>query len=64
MNLTQWTEGVNVTFKKLVYKILEHIKNKPYFWWPGRWAGTQLEGIRACTALIIKRKVILLSNVV
>ena len=35
-NSTQRTKGVNVTFKKLVYKILECIKNESYFWWPGK----------------------------
>ena len=31
MDLVQQIEGVNVTFKELVYKILERIKNEPYF---------------------------------
>ena len=28
-----------MTFKELVYMILEHIKNEPYFWWPGKIGG-------------------------
>ena len=35
----QRVEGVNATFKELVYKILEHIKNKPYFRWMGKMGG-------------------------
>ena len=34
MDLTQQSEGVNVTFKDSVYKILKCIKNEPYFQWP------------------------------
>ena len=36
MDLAQEIEGVNVTFKELVYKILECIKNEPYFRWLGK----------------------------
>ena len=36
MDLAQRIEGVNVTFKELVYKILECIKNEPYFCWLGK----------------------------
>ena len=39
MDLTQQTEGINVTFKDLVYKILKCIKNEPYFRWPGKTGG-------------------------
>lgn len=31
MDSAQRAEGVNVTFKDLVYKILDRIKNEPYF---------------------------------
>ena len=31
LNLTPWLEGVNVTFKKPDYKILECMKNELYF---------------------------------
>ena len=33
------TEGVNLTFKESVYKILERIKNEPYFQWLGKIGG-------------------------
>lgn len=32
----QCAKGVNATFKELVYKILEHIKNEPYLRWMGK----------------------------
>ena len=35
----QRAEGVNATFKEPVYKILERIKNEPYFRWSGRMGG-------------------------
>ena len=31
LNLALRPEGVNVTFKEPIYKILEHIKNEPHF---------------------------------
>ena len=34
-----YTGGVNIAFKELVHKILERIKNEPYFWWPGKMGG-------------------------
>ena len=39
MGLVQRAKGVNVTFKEPVYKILECIKNEPYFRWPGKMDG-------------------------
>ena len=30
---------VNVTFKELVHKIIDQIKNKPYFRWPNKIGG-------------------------
>ena len=30
---------MNVTFKKLVHKIVDQIKNKPYFQWPNKMGG-------------------------
>lgn len=30
---------INVVFKEPVHKILEQIKNKPYFWWPSKMGG-------------------------
>ena len=36
MDLAQRITGVNVTFKEPVYKILECIKNEPYFCWSGK----------------------------
>ena len=32
-------EKVNVAFKELVHKIVERIKNKPYFRWPNKMRG-------------------------
>lgn len=31
-----WPKGVNLTFKKPIYKILESIKNESYFRWLGK----------------------------
>ena len=39
LNLTQRPKGINVTFKEPVYKILERIKNEPYFRWLGKMGG-------------------------
>ena len=36
---TQCAKGINLTFKEPVYKILERIKNKPYFRWPRKIGG-------------------------
>ena len=30
---------VNVTFKELVHRIVDRIKNKPYFQWPNKMGG-------------------------
>lgn len=35
----QSTEGVNAVFKESLYKILERIKDKPYFRWPRKMGG-------------------------
>ena len=35
----QRAEGFNATFKAPIYKILERIKNEPYFRWSGRMGG-------------------------
>lgn len=37
--LEQRAEGVNATLQEPVYKILERIKNEPYFWWLGKMGG-------------------------
>ena len=37
--LMRRTEGVNLTFKESVYKILERIKNEPYFQWLNKMGG-------------------------
>ena len=34
---THRIEGVNMTFKEPIYKILKRIKNEPYFRWAGTW---------------------------
>ena len=39
LNLAPWPVGVNVTFKELVYKIHECIKNELYFQWPRKMDG-------------------------
>ena len=39
VNLTSRPKGVNVTFKEPIYKILECIKNEPYFRWLGKMGG-------------------------
>lgn len=33
------TEGVNLTFNEPIYKILERMKNEPYFCWPSKMGG-------------------------
>ena len=33
---------VNVTFKELMHKIVDRIKNKPYFWWRNKMWGDPL----------------------
>ena len=30
---------VNVAFKKPVHRIVDRIKNEPYFWWPNKMEG-------------------------
>ena len=30
---------VNMTFKEPVHRIVERIKNEPYFWWPNKMGG-------------------------
>ena len=30
------SQSVNTVFRKLVYQVLEKIKNKPYFKWPNK----------------------------
>ena len=32
-------EGVNVAFKELVHKIVDWIKNEPFFRWPNKIGG-------------------------
>ena len=32
-------EEVNVTFKESVHRIVDQIKNEPYFWWPNKMGG-------------------------
>lgn len=52
-----WQMGeVNMTFKELVHRIVEQIKNKPYFRWPSKMGVIRLEEIRICTAPITKTK--------
>ena len=44
---------VNVSFKELVHKIVDRIKNEPYFWWPNKMGATFQGGIRISTILTI-----------
>ena len=44
---------VNVMFKKPMHKIVDRIKNKPYFRWPNKIGVTHQEEIRIYTTLII-----------
>jgi len=39
VNMALQPKGVYVAFKEPVYKILEHIKNEPYFQWLGKMGG-------------------------
>ena len=42
---------VNVVFKELVHRIMDRVKNKPYFQWPNKMRATPREEIGIYTAI-------------
>ena len=40
--------------KEPVHKIVDRIKNEPYFRWPNKMGGIFLEGTKVCTVHIIE----------
>ncbi|XP_075666030.1 uncharacterized protein LOC142635848 [Castanea sativa] len=61
---TQRAEGVSVTFKEPVYKILERIKNEPYFRWLGKMGGDPVRRNQRLYCTITGKRVIPLSSAV
>ena len=53
---------VNVAFREPVHKIVDQIKNKPFFRWPNKMGGTPLGEIKACIILTTGIKDIQPSN--
>ena len=49
-------------FKKPVHKIVDRIKNNPYFWWPNKIGETRRGEIRTCIVLTIEIRGIPLNN--
>ena len=45
---------VNVAFKEPVHRIIDRIKNEPYFQWPNKMGETRPGGIKTCIVLTIK----------
>jgi len=45
---------VNVAFKETMHKIIDRIKNEPFFRWPNKMGETYLGGIRTCIVPITK----------
>ena len=41
-------------FKELVHRIVDRIKNEPYFWWPNKMGETRRGEIRVCIVLTIE----------
>ena len=54
---------VNITFKELVHKIIDQIKNEPFFMWSNKMGVTRLKGSRTCTVRITGTRGIPPSNV-
>ena len=54
---------VNVTFKEPVHKIIDRIKNEPYFKWPNKMGVTCHDETKACIVCIIRIRAIPSSNV-
>ena len=42
-----------MTFKEPLHRIVDRIKNEPYFRWPNKMGGDHQGEIRTCTTLII-----------
>ena len=36
------TQAVSIVFRELVHRVLEKIKNEPYFKWPNKMAGESM----------------------
>lgn len=60
----QRTKGVNATVKEPIYKILECIKNKPYFRWQGKMGGNSTRRNQSLYCIYHREKCTLLSNAV
>ena len=56
-------EEVNVAFKESVHKIVDRIKNEPYFRWSNKMGVILPEGTRVCIVHITKIKGIPPNNV-
>ena len=54
---------VNVAFREPVHKIVDRIKNEPFFKWPNKMEGTPLREIKTCIVLTTEIKDIQPSNV-
>ena len=53
---------VNVAFKEPMHKIVDRIKNEPFFKWPNKMGGTPLGEIKTCIVLTTEIKDIQPSN--
>ena len=53
---------VNVAFKEPVHKIVDRIKNEPFFRWPNKMGGTPLGETKTCIILTTWIRGIQLSN--
>ena len=53
---------VNVAFRGPVHKIVDQIKNEPFFRWPDRMGGTPLGKTKTCIVLTTRIKDIQPSN--
>ena len=51
-----------MAFREPVHKIVDQIKNKPFFRWPNKMRGTPLGKIKTCIVLTTRIKDIQLSN--
>ena len=54
---------VNTAFKEPVHRIIDRIKNEPYFKWSNKMGGTRLGETRICIVLTTRTKGILPSSV-
>ena len=53
---------VNIAFREPVHKIVDQIKNEPFFRWPNKMGGTLLGEIKTCIVLTTGITDIQLSN--